>query len=163
MVDVIGGIDVYSDTAFNSFHIPGWFVSKGINHLDGKKALAYSRERYAYVSGDRHRGQNQQDVISAIIKKTTSSKVLLTKYNDILGTLDGSFQTNMPTTMVNDFIKYQLNEMPSWNVNSISVSGSDAHDYTYSFGTNQKLYVMVPYEADIINAKSKLNEVLNEK
>ena len=132
-------------------------------YLDGKKALAYSRERYAYVSGDRHRGQNQQDVISAIIKKTTSSKVLLTKYNDILGTLDGSFQTNMPTTMVNDFIKYQLNEMPSWNVNSISVSGSDAHDYTYSFGTNQKLYVMVPYEADIINAKSKLNEVLNEK
>lgn len=163
LVDEIGGIDVNSDTAFYSSHKKGWYVEKGINHLDGKKALAYSRERYAYLTGDRHRGKNQQDVLSAIIKKTTSSKVLLTKYNKILNSLDDSFQTNIPTNMVTDFIKYQLDKMPNWDVQSISVSGSDSYDYTYSYGTKQKLYVMVPYQNDVLNAIQKINEVLDEK
>lgn len=163
LVDVIDGIEVYSDQTFNSSFIKGWKVEKGLNYLDGKKALAYSRERYAYLTGDRHRGQNQQDVINAIIKKTSKSRILLTKYNKIIDSLDGSFQTNMPTQTIQNFIKYQLDKMPTWNVESINVSGSDAYEYTYSYGTRQKLYVMLPYENDIKNAKEKISEVLNDK
>ncbi|MGM9834467.1 MAG: LCP family protein [Bacilli bacterium] len=161
LVDVIDGIEVESDMTFNSSHIKGWTVKKGINYMDGKKALAYSRERYAYVTGDRHRGKNQQDVINAIISKVSKSKILLTKYNKIIDSLDGSFQTNMPTKTIQNFIKYQLDKMPDWNVESISVSGSDAYDYTYSYGTRQKLYVMVPYEKDIKAAKEKIKEVID--
>ena len=39
--------------------MPSWYVEKGVNVMDGAKALAYSRERYAYASGDRHRVLNQ--------------------------------------------------------------------------------------------------------
>ena len=95
LVDVIGGIEVYSDKTFISSHQRDWKIKEGMNKMDGKQALAYSRERYAYKEGDRHRGKNQQDVITAIIKKASSSKVILTKYNSILDTLEGSFQTNI--------------------------------------------------------------------
>ncbi len=159
LVDVIGGIEVYSDTTFNSSHNKGWQIKEGINKMDGKQALAYSRERYAYKEGDRHRGKNQQDVITAIIKKASSSKVILTKYNSILDTLEGSFQTNISTDMITGFIKEQIDKMPKWEVEQIAVSGSDAHEYTYSYGTNQKLYVMIPFEKDIENAKKRIDDV----
>lgn len=161
VVDVIGGVDIFSDAAFTCYTNSNVTVTEGWNHFDGTQALAFSRERHAYLLGDRHRGQNQQDVITAIIKKTTSSKVLLTKYNSILDTLDGTFQTNMPTNTITNFIKYQLNVMPEWDISSISVSGSDASEYTYSYGTKQKLYVMVPYENEVNEAKTKIAEILN--
>ena len=162
VVDVIGGIDVYSDKTFNSFHIKGWTVSKGLNHFNGKEALAYSRERYAYIDGDHHRGRNQQDVITAIINKITTSKVLISKYNSILNVLDGSFQTDISTSGITSFIKYQLDKMPSWKVESIAVSGCNSYNYTYSMGYNYKLYVMEPDYDSIETAKEKIKEVLNE-
>lgn len=162
VVDVIGGIDVYSDKTFNSFHIKGWTVSKGLNHFNGKEALAYSRERYAYIDGDHHRGRNQQDVITAIINKITTSKVLISKYNSILNVLDGSFQTDISTSGITSFIKYQLDKMPSWKVESIAVSGYNSYNYTYSMGYNYKLYVMEPDYDSIETAKEKIKEVLNE-
>lgn len=33
--------------------------------MDGKMALAFARERKVYETGDRHRGENQQAIISA--------------------------------------------------------------------------------------------------
>ena len=162
VVDVIGGIDVYSDKTFSSFHIKGWTVSKGLNHFDGKEALAYSRERYAYMDGDHHRGRNQQDVITAIINKITTSKVLISKYNSILNVLDGSFQTDISTSNITSFIKYQLDKMPSWKIESIAVSGYNSYNYTYSMGSNYKLYVMEPDYDSVEQVKEKIKEVLNE-
>lgn len=163
VVDVIGGIDVYSDKTFNSFHIKGWTVPKGWNHFDGKQALAYSRERYAYIDGDHHRGRNQQDVITAIINKVTQSSVLISKYNSILNALDGSFQTDIPTSTITAFIKYQLDKMPTWNVESIQVNGYSSWGYTYSMGYNYYLWVMEPDWDSVNIAKNKIQEVLNEK
>ena len=51
MVDVIGGIDVYSDYEFVASS--GDSFKKGMNHLNGEKALAFSRERYSFADGDR--------------------------------------------------------------------------------------------------------------
>ena len=42
---------------------------KGVNHMSGEEALAFARERHAYSTGDRHRGENQEQVISKIIEK----------------------------------------------------------------------------------------------
>lgn len=162
VVDVIGGIDVYSDKTFKSFHIKGWTVPKGWNHLDGKQALAYSRERYAYTDGDHHRGRNQQDVITAIINKVSKSSVLISKYNSILNALDGSFQTDIPMATITSFIKYQLDKMPTWNVESIQVNGFSSWNYTYSMGYNYYLWVMEPDWDSVNNVKKRMNEVLNE-
>lgn len=162
VVDVIGGIDIYSDKAFRALTNKNVYVTEGWNHFNGKEALAYSRERYAYITGDHHRGANQQQVITAIIDKLTSSSVLISKYNSILNVLDGSFQTDMSTGMITSFIKYQLDEMPTWTVDSYAVSGYNSYNYTYSMGTNYKLYVMEPNMETVNIAKQKMQEVLNE-
>lgn len=162
VVDVIGGIDINSDKAFTAHTDKSVKVVKGINHFNGKQALAYSRERYTYASGDRHRGENQQQVISAIIDKLTSSEVLMKKYNEILETLDGTFQTNMPVDKITSLIRFQLDKMPKWKVESIAVDGYNSMNYTYSMGSNRRLYVMEP-NMDTVNAAiSRMKEILNE-
>lgn len=163
VVDVIGGIDIYSDKGFRAWTNKQVYVEKGWNHFDGSMALAYARERYAYTTGDHHRGANQQQVITAIIDKVTKSSVLISKYNSILNTLNGSFNTDMQASEITSFIKYQLDKMPSWKIESYAVTGSGSMDYTYSMGSKYKLYVMEPNMSTVNTAKTKINEVLNEK
>lgn len=162
VVDVIGGIDINSDKAFRAYTNRNVYVEKGWNHFGGAQALAYARERYAYTTGDHHRGANQQQVITAILDKVTKSNVLISKYNSILNTLNGSFQTDMSMNEITSFIKYQLDKMPLWKIDSIAVTGSGSMDYTYSMGSKYKLYVMEPNMSSVETAKAKMNEVLNE-
>ena len=163
VVDVIGGIDIYSDKAFTPWTNRKLYINSGINHMNGEMALAYARERKTYATGDNHRGSNQQAVITAIINKLTTSNVLISKYNSILNTLDGSFQTDISTSSITSFIKYQLDKMPSWNIESTAVTGYNSYNYTYSMGYNYKLYVMEPDYNSVEKVKEKINEVLNEK
>lgn len=162
VVDVIGGIDIYSDKSFVAHTNKSVKVKEGWNSFNGTQALAYSRERYAYITGDHHRGANQQQVIETIINKVTQSSVLISKYNSILNALDGTFQTDMSTNMITSFIKYQLENMPKWEVESIAVTGYNSSNYTYSMGMRYKLYVMEPDYNSVEKAKKKMNEVLNE-
>ena len=162
VVDVIGGIDIYSDKSFTAHTNKSVKVKEGWYSFNGTQALAYSRERYAYITGDHHRGANQQQVIEAIINKVTQSSVLISKYNSILNALDGTFQTDMSTNMITSFIKYQLDNMPKWEVESIAVTGYNSSNYTYSMGMRYKLYVMEPDYNSVEKAKKKMNEVLNE-
>ncbi len=162
LVDTIGGIEVYSDTALTLLHDRSYHVKVGMNKLNGKQALAYSRERYGYASGDRHRGQNQQDVMKAIISKVTSSKVIISKYNSILNSMKGSFQTDMPTKTITSFIKKQVDEMPSWKIDTFAVDGTGSKQPTYSMGSKTKLYVMIPKESTIKTAKQKIKEIMEE-
>lgn len=161
IVDVIGGIDVYSDATFVPWTDRTIKINKGMVHMNGKTALAFSRERHAYREGDRHRVKNQQDVITAIMNKILSSKTIISKYNSLLNTLDGSFQTNMDTKDLTSLIKKQLNDMPKWTITSQSVNGSDSSNYTYSY-PKQKLYVMIPDMSTVNEATTKINEVLNK-
>lgn len=162
VVDVIGGIDIYSDSSFTCWTNRKVHVEEGWNHFNGEQALAYARERHAYVTGDHHRGQNQQQVITAIIEKVSKSSVLISKYNSILNTLNGSFQTDMPMDTITSFIRYQLDQMPSWNVESIAVTGYNSSNYTYSMGYGYQLYVMEPDYNSVEEAKQRINEVLSE-
>lgn len=162
VVDAIGGIDIYSDRALNTWTNSSVRIVEGWNHMDGKTALAYARERYAYETGDNHRGANQQQVITAIIDKVTKSTVLINKYGEILKTLDGSFQTDIKTNTITSFIKYQLDKMPTWNIESIAATGFDASGYTYSMGTDWLLYVMEPNVNSVNEVSNKIKEVLNE-
>lgn len=163
VVDIIGGIEIYSDSSYRLTHDKSYYVKVGMNKMNGKQALAYARERYAYKDGDEHRGANHQQIITTIIDKVTQSSVIISKYNSILNTLNGSFQTDMPTDMITSFIKYQFDEMPSWTVESIAVTGSDAMNYTYSMGRGRKLYVMIPDMNSVNEAFIKIKEVYDEE
>ena len=160
LVDLVGGIDVYSDTAFNSSFIPSWYVEKGINHMDGKKALAYSRERYAYKDGDRHRGRNQQQVMEAVLKKIMSDKSLLLKYDSLLNSFNDLYRTDIPKELVTLFIKNQIDTMSGWEIINQEVTGSGSSQQTYSM-PGRNLYVMVPDQISVQTAKDKINSVLS--
>jgi len=163
VVDVLGGVDIYSDKAFKPWTNSRVYINQGNIHLNGTEALAYARERKTYVDGDHHRGRNQQQIIEAIINKLTSTKTFLSKYNSILKALDGSFQTDMDTSLITSFIKYQLDKMPSWQIESVSVNGYSSWNYTYSMGYNYYLWVMEPDWNSINKIKNKIQEVLLEK
>ncbi len=160
LVDAIGGIDVYSDTEFNSYHMKGWHVPKGMVHMDGAKALAYSRERYAYKTGDNHRGQNQEDVITAIINKISTSKSIASNYNKILESLDGTFETDLSYDDITSLIKMQLNDMSKWETETCNLTGEGKMTVTYSY-PKRNLWVMIPNEKSIVTAKEKLKEFIS--
>ena len=161
LVDNLGGIDVYSEYDFTSNAAKAFHYNKGYNHLNGEEALAFSRERYAFNSGDNQRVKNQQAVIEAVIKKVLNSTTLLTKYTDILEALKGSFQTNIAQDDISKLVKEQINNMSSWSVKTNSLTGTGASLSTYSMGSTP-LYVMVPSSTSVNDAKDKIDKVLGE-
>jgi len=164
VVDLIGGIDVYSDYSFSEHAFFQYSFKKGYNHLNGRKALAFARERKSFKGGDRVRGENQQKVIKAIFDKITSSTALINKYDQILKAVESNMQTNLDDKSILKLIKYQLNKMPSWEFINQSVSGSDkVVSGVYSFKSSNGIYVMEPDYETVENAKLKLNEILSAK
>ncbi len=159
LVNKIGGVDVYAD---QSIRIGSCKINEGYNHLDGTCALAFSRERHSYIDGDRHRGRNQQEVIRAIFTKLSSSSTILTEYSDILNTLDGKFATNMDTKEITSYIKYELNDLKDYTIKNAQLDGYGSMGPTYSY-PGQDLWIMIPYEDTITNAKNLINKVLNNE
>lgn len=160
-IDLLDGIDVYSDRTFTPWANKKIVIQKGMNHMDGETALAFARERHAYESGDRHRGENQQAIITAMINKMTDANYI-TKYKDILTSLDGSFETSMRYEEMTNLFKLQINNNIKWNITSISLDGVGSMQKTYSMG-DRNLYVMIPDENTINTAKESINNVLNGK
>ena len=156
IVDALGGITIESRYDFTSKD--GYHFNKGANTLNGEEALSFARERSAFAEGDRVRGQNQEIILEALIKKSMSANII-TNYVELLDALDDKFLTNITDDEITDFIKMQISDMKNWKIDAISLDGENAYDYTYSY-KNQKLYVMKPYEESIINAKEKINSTL---
>ncbi len=156
LVDALDGITVFSQ--FNFTSQDGYTYKYGENVLDGKKALSFARERKSFKDGDRERGKNQQLILTSIINKAISPKIL-TNYVDILKALKGKFVTNISDNDISKLIKIQLNSGSSWNIKTISVDGNDAMDYVYSY-KKTKLYVMKPDKKTVNNAKESIKNVL---
>ncbi|MFQ6813182.1 MAG: LCP family protein [[Clostridium] innocuum] len=158
MVDALDGIDIYSDKELAAYTNKNCSYVKGNQYVDGACALAFARERYAYETGDRHRGENQQQVIEAMLKKFTKSNVIK-NYESIMNAVQGMFQTNMTTDEITALIQMQIDDMATWKVTSISADGTGDMLPTYSFG-RQPLYVMHPKENAIVNIKKILKNIL---
>lgn len=156
IVDTLGGVDVDSDFDFDA---QGYHFQKGMNHLDGKQALAFSRERYSFEEGDNQRGKDQEKVLTAILNKAMSPAIL-SNASALIADVSDSVQTNMTQEEMAKFIKMQLNDGASWNIESVAASGNGDTQACYSSG-DQPLYVMWPDEAVVQNISAKMNEILN--
>ena len=145
MVDAIGGIDVYSDKNLSLLdeNEETYTYNKGNNHLMGKQALRFARERDSYESGDIHRNMNQQAVMKAIIEKATSSTTILNRYGDILGGLKGYIRTNMSQREIKTIIKNELKNMGGWKISSQNLNGEGNSDAVYS-SPHSYVYIMEP-------------------
>jgi len=159
LVDLVGGIDINSDQEFDSYHMKGWHVKKGINHMDGAHALAYARERYAYSSGDRHRVLNQQQVLQATLKKMMKSQSLLTQYDQVLSSLSQFYITDVPRSVISKYVKMQLNNMTSWKFKSQSVNGGRKYAKTFS-APNTDIFIATPDYNSIKKSRNKIKQTI---
>ena len=155
IVDALGGVDVNSEVEFTA---QGYSFTKGVNHMDGKQALAFSRERYSFQEGDNQRGKDQEAVLTAIINKATSPAILKSA-NEILASVSNCVETNMTQDEMAKFISMQLNDGGSWSIESQATTGNGDSQACYSSGS-QLLYVMWPDETVVANVSTKINEVM---
>lgn len=91
MIDSLGGISITSNIAFK---IDGLEFYQGVNVLNGKEALAYTRMRYDDPQGAYGRDKRQQQVIEAVMKKTKSFKSI-GAYLGIIDALGENMKTDL--------------------------------------------------------------------
>ncbi len=151
IIDALGGIEVESPYAFTTLH-GNYKINKGINEMDGDKALCFVRERYALPSGDFDRGKNQQRLLMAMLKKAISPKII-TNYNNILAAVEGSFETDMTSDDIKSLINMQLDDMANWDVFNVQVTGEGEISYDTYSQKGKKTYITVP-------DKKNLNKII---
>ncbi|WP_281790408.1 LCP family protein [Faecalibaculum rodentium] len=164
IVDSLGGIDIEvpEGQAVETFYADSTLegVTEGRNHLDGERALAFARERYAYIDGDNQRVRNQQMVLKAIFDKATSPEIIV-NYPNLLQALESAFDTTLTQDEITNFIKYQIQARPGWKFESYQLSGEGAMLFCPSLG--QEAYVTVPDPNTTALAHDKIMAVLDGK
>lgn len=159
-IDAVGGVDVESEYEFNPVKMKDWTVQVGMNHMNGKQALAFARERKAFPTGDNQRIKNQQLVFEALIKKATSSRTMILNYNKVLTSLTNYFEMSFSSREIRKLVKYQISHDPDWHIFKNTIVGGDGLLPTHSTG-GEYAYVMTQDEASIENAKTLINAVLD--
>lgn len=161
VVDALGGIDVdipQEAAVGKNVQNDGFHIEAGLQHLDGKTALRFSRERYAYASGDRQRTRNQQIVLMGIINQIKSPSILV-NYTSLLNALGDSFQTNLSRDEIAALVQFQLDQNPSWTIEQFMVDGTGEQLMCAELGN--AAYVMVPNQETVKTAIQKINTVLD--
>ena len=163
LVDALDGIDLdikkgeevdifYTDSQ------PG--LSVGKHHVDGETALAFARERHAYADGDNQRVRNQQKVFKAMFKRMISPK-MITNYGKFMDALAVAFDTNLSGNEISKFVKYELNSMPKWKIESYAIVADSDTKFCYQ----AQSYASVVVQNDIMNevARKKIQAVIDGK
>lgn len=163
LVDALDGIDldIKKGEEVDIFYVNSQLgLSVGKHHVDGETALAFARERHAYADGDNQRVRNQQKVFKAIFKRIVSPK-MITNYGRFMDALAVAFDTNLSGDEISKFVKYELNNMPDWKIESYAIVAEPDYQFCYQ----SQSYASVVQQNDIMNevARKKIKAVLNGK
>ena len=163
LVDALDGIDldIKKGEEVDIFYVnsqPG--LSIGKHHVDGETALAFARERHAYLDGDNQRVRNQQKVFKAIFKRIISPK-MITNYGKFMDAIAVAFDTNLSGDEISKFVKYELDNMPNWKIESYAIVAEPDYQFCYQ----SQSYASVVAQNDVMNeiAKKKIQAVLKGK
>ena len=171
LVDKIGGITYCSDQSFTTTHAlilnsyddrgkKKLYVKKGCQELNGIETLTVARERNAFVGRDRVRQKNCQKIIIAIFEKLKSTNSFV-NYKEILDSLSNLYTTTIPRSVITDIAKDTI-DGADWKFITQSVDGSDLWDADIAI-LNGKGYAMQPNMNDVVNARNKINEILEKE
>ncbi len=187
LVDTLGGVKVdvpYNLCEQNSNRQWGKntvYIEQGLQTLNGEQALAFSRNRHAnpgmcsakwtnYNSNDFIRGQNQQEVVKALLNKFKSVDSLSTIHK-LLDTLSNSMNTNMSTNQIlslyNVFKEVSAKSKKSdmadlLGFQRLYLNGHDARIVDYG-GTNLSLYNYVLYDSSVKAVSNAMKQNLGLK
>lgn len=101
VINEVKGVDVVPTL---SFRYEGYAFKKGVKtHMDGAKALAYSRMRYDDPDNDYGRQKRQRSVLMALVKKSGSISTLLNQ--SFLNSLSSQVQTDLSFDTLTELTK----------------------------------------------------------
>ena len=165
IVDLLGGVEVYSDYDFISDWGPHgagthYKFKKGYNKVNGKKALAFCRERHHFANGDYQRGRDHQHMIEAILNKVMSPSVL-PNFSSLLKESKSMFQTSMSKDKIVSLCNMQLNDMAKWKIAYANAEGTGAKKTTFSIRSTA-LYVCEPNYNSVKKITKRMKKVMKE-
>ena len=155
IIDALGGVNVYSDRKFTVENIRTY--EEGYNQLTGIEALAFARERMSFPEGDFQRAKNQMEVIRAVVEKA-ASPALVWNFSQVLEALEGTFETNLPEEQI---LALAPKLSGDWEVDTFTAGGESAYRETWSM-PGQELYVLLPRESSVEEARDLLGQALAE-
>ena len=125
VIDALDGIEVDvpyemkemdSKDKKNAIHL-----MPGVQTLNGEEALALARTRKK--DSDIQRGQRQQEILKAIVKKATSVSAL-TKSTEIMEAIGDNMTTNLKFSEIKSFVHY-VSVDNGLNIENIQLKGTD--------------------------------------
>ena len=141
IIDMVGGVDITNATPIDDPSYdwldgskPGFALSVGPHHLDGRNALAYVRSRHGSGNSDWARAGRQQQVLVAVAHKMATPGMFV-KLPSLMAQAESLVTTNFPASQVADMVDF-TQSVPSSNYDSYvlgppySVSKSTATAYT---------------------------------
>ncbi|WP_141540403.1 LCP family protein [Bacillus cereus] len=157
IVDDLGGIEVDVPVEFteqdSNDNADAIHLKKGVQKLNGEEALALARTRH--IDSDAMRGQRQQLVIEAILKKATSIDSV-TKVGNIIDDINGQFVTNLTFDDMLSFYKYGAGS----SIEKLQLNGEDCYmspgDKECGRASDGGTYYYVPVEKDLENLTNQL-------
>lgn len=109
IIDTLGGITldvprplVDNEFPFNNYGVTRIYIPAGLQHMDGRTALAYARSRHA--DSDLGRNSRQQQVLLALRQQGLNLN-LLTRLDALSGQLSDAVKTNLSLTQVGSLAK----------------------------------------------------------
>lgn len=144
IVNKVGGVDI---APILSFSYEGYTFTKGeTTHMDGAKALAYSRMRYDDPEGDYGRQKRQRQVLSALLKKAESATTLLN--SSFISSLSKQVQTDLT-----------FSDMTSMAKSYLAATKNLKTDYTHGTGYMQD---GVSYQKISISERQRISNLIRK-
>ncbi|WNF37332.1 LCP family protein [Bacillaceae bacterium IKA-2] len=128
IIDALGGIEVDVPFTFQEMDSndrkSAITLTEGLQNLNGEEALAFARMRKKDPRGDIGRGERQQQILAAIIKKGSSFSTIA-RFDDLMDSVETNLSTNLSFGNILSLHSYSsgLKE-----IESLSLKGNDLTD-----------------------------------
>ncbi len=152
LVDYIGGIDIdvpynISDPQYPNmwYGYDPFYISAGMQHLNGATALKYARTRHG--SSDFQRAQRQQQVLYAVRDRVLDLNMLpqlIVQAPSLMSNLDDNVYTGLTVDQMIQLAWY-LKDIPKENIRAGVVS----QEYVMSYTTEQGAAVLIPNRSQL--------------
>lgn len=166
LIDDLGGVDINIENSFTDSQYPDYkhgyqtiTFTKGFEHMDGERALQYSRSRHGNNSqgSDFSRSRRQMQILMAVKNKIMSAGTLLNplKINDLYNNLTANINTNLKAFEALRLAQLGRNIKPDDIIHKVLDSSPDGLLYSYISDTGA--YVLSPRG----NNYDKIHEFFN--
>lgn len=136
MVDAVGGITVTPPLSFSQDEYQ--FTEGEPTHMDGEKALAYTRMRKKDPNGDYGRQLRQRQVIEGAMKSVASVDSIM-NYRGILGTMGNTMKTNMSFDEMQDLFSNYRGAAKDIEQDQLAGSGTMMNGIYYELISDEEI------------------------